>query len=514
MFKTNTPVTAGSFFDREDKLRYLNDLVQSLSRGQPVWLAILGSRKIGKTSLLLEAKRRTKAPDVAFVIIDTFEEHPPSLGVFRRLALRVIDAVFATEAGVSLEALARRPAEYRRALQKSDRFISLSPDTKSTILELPEQKVDSELVREALQLPEQIAEALGLHLLVAWDEFQQLARLNTGRGAMDLLPFMRSIWQRHQRVAYVISGSERTMMTSLVSDDSSPFFQHFSIMELNEFTTDQAVDLLVKGAPEGRSISRILARKAVRTIGGHPFYIQLLGETLTAPGTPIDEAALKAAVQELMFSRTGRLALYFENEFKKTVGRAAFLSATLNALTSEPKTLTEIAKQIGAPSGATVRYLERLGDTVTRDENKLFHLSDPAFGLWLRWRQPGGTVVPMTLIGDEAEKDVATHLAKMGFELVYQSRASRGAFDLLATRGHYQLALQVRRSPLPIRFKKSEWNRMKSDAKRYGWCWVIAAVDPKRSRVVVLDPATAKIGREVRLGEDAEIENVLLWLED
>ncbi len=33
----------------------------------------------------------------------------------------------------------------------------------------------------------------------------------------------------------------------------------------------------------------------------------------------------------------------------------------------------------------------------------------------------------MTVVGDEAEKTVARHLARLGFDLVYQSRASRGA---------------------------------------------------------------------------------------
>ena len=48
------------------------------------------------------------------------------------------------------------------------------------------------------------------------------------------------------------------------------------------------------------------------------------------------------------------------------------------------------------------------------------------------------------------ERVVAEHLARSGFELVYQSRGSRGAFDLLATRGAQQLGVQVKRSPLPL----------------------------------------------------------------
>jgi Holliday junction resolvase len=120
----------------------------------------------------------------------------------------------------------------------------------------------------------------------------------------------------------------------------------------------------------------------------------------------------------------------------------------------------------------------------------------------------------MTMVGDEAEKRVAEHLARMGFELVYQSRASRGAFDLLATRGAAQLGLQVKRSKLPLRFKRAVWDRMVADAKRFGWRWVIVAVSASPDAgILVLDPAKARIGREVRLHTDAVIENLLFWLD-
>jgi hypothetical protein len=52
------------------------------------------------------------------------------------------------------------------------------------------------------------------------------------------------------------------------------------------------------------------------------------------------------------------------------------------------------------------------------------------------------------------------------------------------------LGVQVKRSPLPLRFKKSEWNRMSADAKRFGWHWAIAAVSTEpQASVAILDPA-------------------------
>lgn len=96
---------------------------------------------------------------------------------------------------------------------------------------------------------------------------------------------------------------------------------------------------------------------------------------------------------------------------------------------------------------------------------------------------------------------------------MYQSRASRGSFDLLALRGPDQLGLQVKRTALPVRFGKREWNRMDADARRLGWQWVIVAVTPE-GEIHVLDPAFARRGREIRLGAEAGIDNLLRWIDE
>lgn len=53
---------------------------------------------------------------------------------------------------------------------------------------------------------------------------------------------------------------------------------------------------------------------------------------------------------------------------------------------------------------------------------------------------------------------------------------------------------------------------MEADAKRLGWRWIVIAVDPTGD-VRAFDPARARRAREVRLHEDAIIDNVLAWLD-
>jgi AAA+ ATPase superfamily predicted ATPase/Holliday junction resolvase len=508
VFSTSTPVTAGLFFDRQLELKRLADGIRALRAGRPRWVAVLGVRRVGKTSLLLELERRNRHRDVHFVVLDCLEDEPLGFGIFRRLALRTVDAFLEAEVGASLEALARQPDTYRAALLESKRFQSFDRTLKADVLSLCDARLDVRLAELALGLSERLAQATHSFCVVAWDEFQELAKLAPSRGGV--LALARATWQRHRRTTYVVAGSERSLLNRMVTSESSPFFQHFDLMELGPMPAVDAGELLRRSVTRGALPDEVV-ELALRVLGGHPFYLQLFGEQLIRHEQPWDLPLTQQVLSELLFTRTGALSLYFSREFSRTVGQASTLAACLEALSEMPLRTNELARRIGASSGATVRYLERLGDVVQRDNQQVWSFADPVFRWWVAWRRPGGTVVPMRIIGDEAEQEVARHLAELGFELVYQSRASRGAFDLLGIRSGMQVGFQVKRTSLPVRFTKAAWARLHADAQRLGWRSVVAVVTPE-GRLHFFDPATARLGKAVALDERHAIDNLLAWL--
>lgn len=511
VFVSHQPARDDGFKDRRAELVRLESAVDRLLSGQPKWLALIGPRKIGKTSLLAHLERSRHGPRLGFVLFDVFEASPPSLEIIRSLALRTVDRLLSPGIGASLEVLAGRPAEYRAVVAASDVLPDLPPSLRSTLLALPDARLDPATVHALVDLPEQLALALDRHVILAIDEFQELAGLSLGRGQGDLLPLLRAVWQRHRRVGYVISGSARTMLLELVTSEHSPFFHHFDVMELGPFDTADAVALLVDGAPRERAITVDLARRAVEVFGGHPFYLQLVGEALVEQPGAVDETGLKQAVTDVLFTATGRLSLYFTAEHQRLVGRSVALAAVLDALAREPMRLSELAAATRTATGATAASLNRLGDAVMRDGDR-YRIADPVFARWLAWRAPGGAAIPMTTIGDEAEKRVAEELGRLGFDLVYQSRASRGAFDLLAVRGGHLLGVQVKRCRLPATVASAEWKRMEAEAARLGWEPVVAAVVPPDDRVRFF--GADQITRERRrLREELAIENLLAWLD-
>ncbi|MGV3621288.1 MAG: ATP-binding protein, partial [Archangium sp.] len=250
MFRSSTPVTDVAFHDRVVELKELGRRIAALRAGAPRWLAVLGERRVGKTSMLLELVRRNRHRDVRFVVLDCFEEEPLGFELFRRLALRTVDAFFAREARVSFEALLSRPDEYRAALDDSKSYRSLDRLLRADLQGLCERPADSKLAELALGLHERLAVALGLFCVVAWDEFQEVAKLPASRGGV--LTLARAVWQKHTRSTYIVCGSERTLLRKLVTSHDSPFFQHFEVMELNPMAAADAVALLRQSAPAGR----------------------------------------------------------------------------------------------------------------------------------------------------------------------------------------------------------------------------------------------------------------------
>ena len=509
MYQTTLPVVGPEFRDRTRQLATITACVERLAKGSPQWLALLGPRKVGKTSLLLETSRRV-GDGVVFAILDVFDHVPVTAEVLRLVVLRVVERVFARECGQSLEATIE-PASYRTALAGSPRLAKLPPDLRELLLGLPELDLTPATIAALLQAPERLATALELFIVIAIDEFQELAELRVGRPAKDVLPMLRSAWQKHRRVAYVVSGSARRMMTDLVASERSPFFGHFTLLEIDEFERDDAVSLLVDGATPGRAVSRGLAERAVDSLGGNPFYLQLLGEQLAGLRAPLDEGALKEALSRLVFHRTGRLSMFFEAELTRVVGRSTTALAILEQLAREPKRPADLQTALRLSSSSAVNYLARLGDVIRQRDDGRYELTDRVMALWLKWRTPGGAAVPMTLIGNEGERHVAQALADLGFELVYQSKASRGAFDLLAVRMGVMVGVQVKRMALPLHFTSAAWKRMEAEAARLGWLWVVAASD--EAGVTFLDPAKARRKKGVTLAAAAAIENLLAWVD-
>jgi len=121
-------------------------------------------------------------------------------------------------------------------------------------------------------------------------------------------------------------------------------------------------------------------------------------------------------------------------------------------------------------------------------------------------------VIAPLLLGNESEQRVARSLAREGFRLVYQSRASRGAFDLLGIIDSLQVGLQVKRAEKAgLRVTLQELERMMHERERLGWLPAIAIDTKDRGEVLYCSVAHLHQTRKT-LVDEKDCERSLLHL--
>ena len=261
LFPLGGPVSKRDIVDRED---FLVSLGTRLSEGQSIMLA--GPRRIGKTSLALEVLRRLKTKESYVAFVDLFRYNTK-----RELAMAIIDACLENRSGLS-----KTTAALKDGLKRITGGAKLTAKVQDLELEfgLPsESRSEDELFNYALQLPEILATRDKKHIVLVFDEFQEVIRI----AGEDTLKVMRSYFQMQEGVAYLFLGSKEGMMNTIFGDKRQAFYRFATILPIPSIPTVAWKEYLSHKYTEQKiivndsSLSQILDMS-----GGHPQDTMLL----------------------------------------------------------------------------------------------------------------------------------------------------------------------------------------------------------------------------------------------
>jgi len=209
------PVTGEDFFDREDVLERLK-----AERN----FALIGQRKVGKTSIILEYLRRNPDPQVLTpYIYILFEETPVSF--FRKYLRTLLLAI--------LETTSETVDPFTPIEELTAGAVQVLPSLAPALMRLAQAatgKPDAETTAQLLALPEQMAVASGRRFLVCLDEFATLARFD-----LPILDLLRQRIMEDQQVRYLVAGSAVGIMQEVLADSAAPLFGHFDVIWVNAF---------------------------------------------------------------------------------------------------------------------------------------------------------------------------------------------------------------------------------------------------------------------------------------
>ncbi len=365
-FQYGTLATKENFVDRiEDRAMLKNFLSSHIN------VMLVSPRRWGKSSLVKVAmdELQDEYDDIKVCYIDAF-----SIGseaeFYRTFASQVI--------ACSSTKLERRIQDAKKFLTgvvpqvviKDDVTNFMAFDVKFTPQE--QDKID------ILRLPETLALAKKIRIIVCIDEFQQLANLPEYK---NMEGKMRSFWQQQQQVTYCLYGSKRHMMLDIFNNSNSPFYRFGQMLFLNKIPREEWLPFIVSTFEKsGKHISTEYANRICDITECHSWYLQQCCYFVwNATKDDVDEAAFSYGLKQMVNTNSPM----FQNDTETlAASQIEMLRAIKDGITQFSSMETRKKYNLGNPNtiSKNKRVLQEK-DIVEKKADRLTFV-DPIYRLW------------------------------------------------------------------------------------------------------------------------------------
>jgi hypothetical protein len=361
-------------------------LAADMRNGQDV--VVLAPRRYGKTSLVLRAMQEVLADEVLVAYCDLMRT-PTKVRLAAGLAKTIVDDLLSPvqglleRAGAVVRGLRVRPTV---ELDPSDGGVRFS-----FVAVRGTADIDATIER-LLELPAEIAAERNRRVVVVFDEFQEVVRID------DTLPnVMRSVFQTQREVGHVYLGSRRHVLTAIFNDRHEPFWRSAKHIELGRMDENELGTFVRARFAEGdRGIDDDALARLLELTDGHPYATQELAY-FTWESVPLGHAAhardVEVALTSVLRSEHNNLARVWEDA-------TANERQVLLALHEEPGGslyAEAYRRRHGLPAQASVqRAVAALtrDDIVERAADGSWAIAEPFLDEWLDrgvdGRRPGG----------------------------------------------------------------------------------------------------------------------------
>ena len=346
LFDLNPKEAPKELFGRD---RELEELVRLVSGGR--WVAVLGPRMVGKTSLVKAANVLFEKDGFRTVYVNLWgvrgvqgflEELARGISSSRGLLERVRDAIMMVDGvsigpgGVSIS-VSRRPMA-----AVGDLFAAVG--------------------------------RLGGKCVVELDEVQELAPISG-----LLLKVLAKVFNTYSNLVFIFTGSMFGLMRTLLeSGPTSPLYGRSPArLTLKPFSVEVAKSFLRKGFGEyGVPVEEWMIDEAVERLNGVPGWLTLYGNNVAVRGMP-HKKALEETVSEGVKIVKDELEYFLEGR-DKILYMAALKAAAIRARWSMVKGAMEAAKGFPINDATVYKVLKNLKAAMLIEEHeKTYTIRDP-----------------------------------------------------------------------------------------------------------------------------------------
>ncbi|MBL0126106.1 MAG: ATP-binding protein [Flavobacteriales bacterium] len=340
---------------------------------------LISPRRYGKSSLVQQvAEEMGKDRRTRFAQVDLFEVRNE-----REMLERITSAVISATSST----LEDRLRDLKRFVQTIVPQVGIGSDpTQELTVGLSWEDVERSR-HELLELPEKLAKAKKIQLVLCIDEFQNIGHFPDPKATQKLL---RAAWQRQQHVTHLLYGSKRHMMLDIFTKSNMPFYKFGDLLFLERIARPDWVKYITdRFRKTKKKIGPALANAIAGTMEDHPYSVQMLANaTWQHTSGTATQAALDQGLEDLMDQYT---ILYQRIVDDLTTPQLRYLEAMSDGV--ERFTTSEVLARYEFGSSALVGRIR----TALEKKDILDHQGthtiwlDPLFRLWLEnrfWHKP------------------------------------------------------------------------------------------------------------------------------
>ncbi|NQY74304.1 MAG: AAA family ATPase [Candidatus Margulisbacteria bacterium] len=212
-FRYGKPVTGEYFFKLNHLEKELDNYIKSA-----LSVAIVGPRRFGKTSFLKNYLCEKREKGFAVIEIDAF-----NVVTHKDFLTQLINAI-AKEKG-AIKRFTDWLGEFKNI--RSPLSCSANPSTGEMSISVELGNASESDTKQAILLSMDSMAKLSKKLIVSIDEFQRIGELDDGRW---LEATLRSKMQEHDHVAFIFTGSRRSIIEEMFNHSSRPFYRSCKMM--------------------------------------------------------------------------------------------------------------------------------------------------------------------------------------------------------------------------------------------------------------------------------------------
>jgi AAA+ ATPase superfamily predicted ATPase len=315
-FEYGGVVSGEAFCNRENETK---DLVRAMENGEKLF--VFSERRYGKTSLVRSALDKLPKKGHVCAYVDLWPTDSET--TFATAVAKAITQSMSSSVGKLLETAKK----FFGSLSPS---VTMDEEGKPALtFGLGKHARLGPALDEVLETPARIAAKGGPHVVVAFDEFQQILEYGNDQVERKL----RSVIQNHQGVAYIFLGSRKHIIQKMVLDRNRPLYRaggHYPLGPIAEQHWQPFIRQRFVEANKGIDPENI--QEVCELTQGHPFYTQHLCHVLWELCEP------KASVNQEMLRAATKVLLDRESYAYTTLWEALTLSQKrfLTGLASEP----------------------------------------------------------------------------------------------------------------------------------------------------------------------------------